>query len=123
MAPGLSADGYTVAFLAGAALRPNSPRPTVWIVFLTSMRPGVSRKAGTRELTLGVNSGNPGSTPSIESLSLSPDGSTIAFTSSRDSFVLPEPDPFGAFRPFPTVSDLYVIHLACEHTGTCSRGL
>ncbi len=75
------------------------------------MAPGITRKAGTRELTLGVSSGNPGSTPSIESLTLSPDGSTIAFTSLRDSFVLPEPDPIGAFRALPTASDLYVINL------------
>jgi Tol biopolymer transport system component len=110
-APGLSEDGYTVAFLAGAALRPNITKSTGLDVFLTSMRPGVSRKQGTRELTLGVSSGNPGSTPSIESLAFSQDGSTIAFTSPRDSFVLPEPRLVGAFRPFPTASDLYVINL------------
>lgn len=111
-APALSADGYTVAFLAGAALRPNITKSSGLDVFLTSMRPGATRKASTRELTLGVKSGNPGSTPSIESLALSADGSTIAFTSSRDSFVLPEPAPIGAFRPLPTANDLYVIHLA-----------
>ncbi|MGA8363764.1 MAG: hypothetical protein WB709_04515 [Solirubrobacteraceae bacterium] len=113
-APGLSTDGYTVAFLAGSALRPNITKTNGLDLFLTSMRPGVSRKAGTRELTLGVKSGNPGSTPSIESVALSPDGSTIAFTSLRDSFVLPEPDPVGAFRSFPTVGDLYVVHLGAN---------
>jgi Tol biopolymer transport system component len=111
-APGLSADGYTVAFLAGAALRPNITKSRGLDIFLTSMLPGVTRKAGTRELTLGVNSGNPGSTPSIESLALSPDGSTIAFTTSRDEFVLPEPRPVGVFRAVATSTDLYVIHLA-----------
>ncbi|HEY2587256.1 MAG TPA: hypothetical protein VGI81_16035 [Tepidisphaeraceae bacterium] len=111
-APGLSGDGYTVAFLAGSALRPNVTKSSGLDVFITSMRPGVSRKAGTRELTLGVKSGNPGSTPSIESLALSPDGSTIAFTSLRDSFVLPEPQPIGSLRALPNASDLYVIHLA-----------
>jgi Tol biopolymer transport system component len=112
--PGLSSDGYTVAFLAGAALRPNVTKSNGLDVFLTSMAPGVTRKAGTRELTLGVSSGNPGSTPSIDSLALSPDGSTIAFTSLRDSFVLPEPKPIGAFRPQPTASDLYVIDLTAD---------
>jgi Tol biopolymer transport system component len=111
VAPGLSADGYTVAFLAGAALRPNITKPNGLDVFVTSMRPGVSRKQGTRELTLAANSGNPGSTPSIESLAFSSDGSTIAFTSSRDDFVLPEPRPVGSFRPVPTTNDLYVVHL------------
>jgi hypothetical protein len=113
-APGLSADGYTVAFLAGAALRPNITKSTGLDVFLTSMRPGVTRKAGTRELTLAVSSGAQGSTPSIESLALSRDGSTIAFTTPRDSFVLSEPQPIGVFRPLPTASDLYVIHLAAN---------
>ena len=78
------------------------------------MTPGVTRKAGTRELTLGVDTGNPGSTPSIESLALSPDGSTIAFTSLRDDFVLPEPHPIGAFRSLPPDGDLYVIHLGAN---------
>jgi Tol biopolymer transport system component len=114
VAPGLSADGYTVAFLVGAALRPNITKSTGLDVFLTSMRPDITRKAGTRELTLAVSSGAQGSTPSIESLALSQDGSTIAFTTPRDSFVLPEPLPTGAFRPLPTASDLYVIHLAAN---------
>lgn len=111
-APGLSADGYTVAFLAGAALRTHNTKTSGLDVFLTSMRPGVARKAGTSELTLDVPSGNIGSTPSIESLSLSSDGSTIAFTSARDDFVLPEPHPVGGFKAFPRASELYVVHLA-----------
>jgi Tol biopolymer transport system component len=112
VAPGLSADGYTVAFLAGAALRPNITKPGGLDVFLTSMLPGVTRKQGTRELTLAASTGNPGASPSIESLALSTDGSTIAFTTPRDNFVLAEPQPIGGFRPSPTASDLYVIHLA-----------
>jgi Tol biopolymer transport system component len=112
VAPGLSGDGYTVAFLAGAALRPNITKPGGLDVFTTSMLPGVSRKQGTRELTLAASTGNPGASPSIESLALSSDGSTIAFTTPRDNFVLPEPQPVGGFRPSPTASDLYVIHLA-----------
>jgi Tol biopolymer transport system component len=112
--PSLSSDGYTVAFLAGAALRPNVTKSNGLDVFLTSMRPGVTRKAGTRQLTLAVSSGAQGSTPSIDSLALSPDGSTIAFTSLRDSFVLPEPKPIGAFRPQPTANDLYVIDLTAD---------
>lgn len=111
-APGLSGDGYTVAFLAGAALRTPNTKSTGLDVFLTSMRPGVTRKAGTRELTLDVPSGNIGSTPSIESLALSADGTTIVFTSARDDFVLPEPRPVGAFKAFPKATDIYVIHLA-----------
>ncbi len=119
-APGLSTDGYMVAFLAGSALRPNITKVNGLDLILTSMRPGVTRKAGTRELTLGVSSGNPGSTQSIESVALSPDGSTIAFTSLREDYVLPEPEPVGSFRGFPTVGDLYVIHLG---SSTLERGV
>ena len=54
-APGLSEDGYTVAFLAAAALRPDVTKADGLDLFLTNMRPGVTRKAGTRELTLGVS--------------------------------------------------------------------
>ncbi len=113
-APGLSEDGYTVAFLAAAALRPDITKSIGLDAFVTSMAPGITRKAGTRELTLGVESGSQGSTQSIESIALSPDGSTIAFTTLRDSFVLPEPDPIGAFSPLPTLSNLYVIHLGAN---------
>lgn len=111
-APSMSNDGYTVAFLAGAALRPNITKSAGLDAFITSMAPGMTRKSSTRELTLGVKSGNPGSTPSIESLALSADGRTLAFTTLRDSFVLSEPRPIGVFRPVPTTSDLYVVHLA-----------
>jgi Tol biopolymer transport system component len=118
--PALSANGYTVAFLAGAALRPNITKSSGLDLFVTSMAPGATRKNSTRELTLGVSSGNPGSTPSIESIAMSPDGSTIAFTSLRDDFVLPEPLPIGSFRAAVTSSDLYVVNL---HENTLERAL
>jgi hypothetical protein len=110
-APALSEDGYTVAFLAAAALRPDVTKSIGLDAFVTSMAPGVTRKVGTRELTLGAPSGESGSTQPIESIALSPDGSTVAFTTPRDDFLLPEPTPIGSFRPLPLGSDLYVVHL------------
>lgn len=110
-APALSEDGYTVAFLAAAALRPDVTKSIGLDAFVTSMAPGVTRKAGTRELTLGAPSDESGSTQPIESIALSPDGSTVAFTTPRDDFLLPEPTPIGSFRPLPLGSDLYVVHL------------
>lgn len=113
--PALSADGYTVAFLAGAALRPNVTKSDGLDVFTTIMAPGVSRKAGTRELTLAASSGSDSrGAPTIESLAMSADASTIAFTTVRDEFVLPNPTPMGTFRPQPTVRDLYVIDLGAN---------
>lgn len=114
-APALSADGYTVAFLASPALRPDIAKPGNLDVFLTSMRPGVTRKAGTSELTLSANGSGGRSLGSVESVALSPDGSTIAFNTFRDLFVLGEPAPTGSFRPQPTVSELYAVHLG-THT-------
>jgi hypothetical protein len=113
-APGLSADGYTVAFLASTSLRTDIAKPPGLDVFLTSMRPGVTRKAGTSELTLAASGSGSRALGSIESLALSPDASTLAFTTQRDSFVLPEPAPIGSFRPEPTARDLYVIHLGAN---------
>ena len=110
--PGLSADGYTVAFLASPGLRPDVAKPGRLDLFLTSMRPGVTRKAGTSELTLAANGSGSRALPSIESLALSPDGSTIAFTTLRDLFVLGAPAPVGTFSPVPLEKELYVVHLA-----------
>jgi Tol biopolymer transport system component/ribosomal protein L28 len=109
-APSLSADGYTVAFLASPALRPDVAKPGNLDVFVTSMRPGVTRKAGTSELTLSANGSNGRSLGSVESVALSPDASTLAFNTYRDLFVLGEPAPTGSFRPQPTASELYVVH-------------
>ncbi len=111
-APVLSADGYTVAFLASSGLRPaDIAKPNGLDVFVTSMRPGVSRKAGTSELTLAAKGSGGRSLGTVESLALSSDGSTIAFTSTRDLFVLSEPVPVGTFSPQPNLSELYVINL------------
>jgi Tol biopolymer transport system component len=111
-APGLSADGDTVAFLAGSALRPNDLKPESLDVFLTSMAPGITRKEGTRELTLAVNSAQGNGNASITSLDLSADGSHIAFTSQRNAFVLSEPVPTGSFSTTGQQSELYVIDLS-----------
>ena len=119
-APGLSSDGYTVAFLAGSALRPNDLKPDSLDVFLTSMAPGVTRKAGTHELTLAVNGAQGDGNASITSLAMSSDGTHIAFVSQRNSFVLSEPVSTGSFSTTAEQSELDVIDLA---TNTLERGV
>jgi Tol biopolymer transport system component len=119
-APGLSADGNTVAFLAGSALRPNDLKPESLDVFLTSMAPGITRKAGTRELTLAVNSAQGDGNASVTSLALSPDGSHIAFVSQRNAFVLGEPASIGSFSTTGEQSELDVIDLT---TNTLERAV
>jgi hypothetical protein len=119
-APGLSADGYTVAFLAGSELRPADTKPDALDAFLASMRPGVSRKEGTRELTLAVNGARGNGNASITSLALSPDGTHIAFVSQRNAFALSEPAPIGSFSATGEQNELYVIDLA---TNTLERAV
>lgn len=119
-APGLSADGYTVAFLAGSAFRPNTLKPESLDVFLTSMSPGVTRKVGTRELTLAVNGTVGDGNASITSLALSPDGSHIAFVSQRNAFVLSEPAATGSFSTTGEQSELGLIDLS---TNTLERAV
>jgi Tol biopolymer transport system component len=118
--PALSADGYTVAFLAGGAIRPNFLKPDSLDVYQTSMRPGVTRKAGTRALTLAVNGAQGDGNASITSLAMSSDGSHIAFVSQRNAFVLSAPAPTGSFSATGQQSELYVIDLS---TNTLERAV
>jgi Tol biopolymer transport system component len=112
--PALSADGYTVAFLAGGAIRPNFLKPDSLDVYVTSMRPGVTRKAGTRALTLAVNGAQGDGNASITSLAMSSDGSHIAFVSQRNAFVLSEPTSTGSFSTTGQQSELFVISLSAN---------
>jgi Tol biopolymer transport system component len=113
-APGLSSDGYTVAFLAGSALRPDPVKAEGLDIFLTSMKPGVTRKAGTSELTRAVNGAQGDGSASITSLALSSDGTHIAFVTQRDSYVLPTPDPVGSFSTTGKQSELYMVDLTTD---------
>jgi Tol biopolymer transport system component len=119
-APGLSADGYTVAFLTGSSLRPNIAKADALDVFLTNMSPGVTRKAGTRELTLAVSGAQGDGNAPVTSLALSSDGTHIAFVSQRNAFVLPEPIPTGSFSTTGGQSELDEIDLS---TNTLDRAV
>lgn len=113
-APSLSADGYTVAFLTGSGLRPNTLKADVYDLFVTSMRPGVTRKAGTRELTLAVNGARGDGNAPVTSLAMSADGSHIAFVSQRNAFVLSEPAAVGNFSQSAQESELNMIDLSSD---------
>jgi hypothetical protein len=112
--PSLSANGYTVAFLTGSSLRPNTLKADALDLFLTNMAPGVTRKGGTRELTLAVNNAQGDGNAPITSLALSAGGSRIAFVSQRNAFVLSEPAPTGSFSKLAEQSELYVINLPAD---------
>lgn len=116
--PVLSDDGYTVAFLASANLRPNLTGLPGRDVFVTSMNPGVSRKDATQELTREGAPSDEGAIGQVEDLAISGDGRRIAFTAARSRFVLPSPQPIGTFRSFPDFRDVFVIDRAA---GTLER--
>ena len=123
-APALSADGWTVAYLAAAAGRPtnvNNPGPDL---FVTSMRPGISRKAGTVELTREGDPNDLLQSAPIESVSMAADGVHLAITTSRARFVLPAIVPLGAlFRRQPDAREIYVLDLAAGTIERAVRGI
>ena len=108
--PALSGDGYAVAFLTGAG-----PRPVLFTgagldLYVTDMRPGMSRKAATVELTRDT-AGDPTSSPPIDSIAMSRDGRFVALTTVRTKFALPALQLLGEPRQVPGARELYVVDL------------
>lgn len=114
IAPAVSRDGYRVVFLTSQGLRPTSTNQTGLDVFVTDMTPGVSRKAGTIEVTRDPQGGNLASIGSIRAVSLSGDDEHIAMTTTRTSFVLPTYSSLGTFRALPDTSEVYIVDLAAR---------
>lgn len=108
--PALSADGRTVAFLTGAGPRPLTSTGGSLDLYLTSMAPGTSRKAGTRELTR-EGTGNQDASYPIDGLVLSGDAKHIALSTERTTFVLPGLRQLGAPRALADHRDVYLIDL------------
>ena len=109
--PSLSADGYRVAFAAGPALRP-SPQGNNNDLFVTDMRPGITRKAGTLELTReGTGTTGPAS-DQIDFVAISADGNRLAFTTARYEFILSTPRLVDSPASVdPVVRELYLLDL------------
>ncbi len=115
-APALSADGSMVAFIAGAPPRPAPAGDTALDAYLTSMAPGVSRKAGTRVITLGTVLANPRANNDIDSISMSADATRLLLTTTRSQFLAPTPPLIGAPRSNPGGDELYLVDLARNET-------
>jgi len=116
LAPALSADGSMVAFIAGAPPRPAPAGDTALDVYLTSMAPGISRKAGTRVITIGTLLANPRADNDIDSVSMSADATRLLLTTTRSQFLAPTPPLIGAQRSNPVGDELYLIDLARNET-------
>jgi len=120
-APALSADGLTVAFLAAAAGRPTNVSNPGLDLFVTDMRPGMTRKAGTRELTVEGAADDLTQSAPIESVSMSADGVHVLLTTLRSRFVLRALTPIGpAFRAQPDAREVYAVDL---RAGTIERAV
>lgn len=108
--PSLSADGRKVAFVTSVAPRATIPTGSSADLYVTDMSPGVSRKAGTTELTREAlriaESGDP-----IDGFSLSADGRWLAVTTFRRAFTLPALSLDGAVRGSSTARELYLVDL------------
>jgi hypothetical protein len=109
--PALSGDGYSVAFLTGSGLRPTEFPGTTLDLFLTDMRPGITRKSATVELTRAPISGDPAAGPPLTSLAMSSGGRYLAITTSRTQFALPALGLLGAPRAVPGINELYMVDL------------
>lgn len=108
--PAVSADGWTIAFIVSSSARGQSQTGIAGDLFLTSMRPGVSRKAGTVELTREGLAGTGVADP-IEGVALSPDGRWAAVTSFRRGFTFSALRPLGSARTDGAARELYLVDL------------
>ena len=111
-APALGRDGWTVAYVAGAAPRPALASDPALDVFLTDMRPGVSRKAGTRAITKGTTAFNARANGDVQSVALSGDGTRLLLVTGRSQFLAPTPPLLGDARSSPGGNELYLVDLA-----------
>ncbi|MBU6337962.1 MAG: hypothetical protein KGR19_09155 [Acidobacteria bacterium] len=104
----LSADGRKVAFVTSVAPRATIPTGASADLYVTDMSPGISRKAGTVELTREAlripEAGDP-----IDGLSLSADGRWLAVTTFRRAFTLPALATDGTVRSNSSARELYLV--------------
>ncbi len=117
--PRLSADGYTVAFIARAQLAslgegfgigPDGPSD----LYVVNMRNGHTRMDALRQLTR-LASGNEtdvATTAAILDFGISPDGSQLAFSTRRTRFVLGSPSYVTAAAAQAGMGELFQVDLA-----------
>lgn len=128
--PQLSADGYTVAFLATAplvalgndfGLGVEARHPDVYVA---NMHPGVSRTQALRplsELASGNEQAIATNAPIID-LAISADGTQVAFTTKRTEFPLDVPAFVSVPAAIPGLSEVFDADLADETLTRVSEG-
>lgn len=109
-APALSGDGWTVAYLTAAGERPTAADDGYMDVFVTSMRPGLSRKQATTAVTKGTTAANARANGDVESLALSADGRRVVLVTTRREFLPPAPALLSPVRASPPqTTELYAL--------------
>ena len=108
--PALSGDGRRVAFLTQSARRGLEAVAAVDL-FVTDMSPGVSRKAGTVEVTREGTSRDPVASGPVVSVNLSADGRWAAVVTPRTRFLVPQFALIGDVRIAAGTNELYLIDL------------
>lgn len=109
--PALSGDGYTIAFLTGAGPRPFVQSGAGLDLYVTDMRPGLSRKAATVELTRDNVTFDLATSSPLGSVAISPDGRYVGLTTSRTRFTLPALRLVGSARAVAGPQEVYAVDL------------
>lgn len=109
--PAISHDGWRIAYLTNASPRAQPQTGFGGDLYVTDMSPGVSRKAGTLELTREAL-GSIGANEPVEGVAISADGRWVALTTFRRTFSLPALRATGAPRGDGSARELYLVDLS-----------
>lgn len=122
--PVMSADGTRVAYLTNAGPRGSLVVGTVNDLYLTDLRPGVSLRASTIELTREAGT-TAATNAGLDAVAMSADGRWIVFTTMRTQQPLAALRVVGPTRAAATVRDLYLVDTrerTVERAGTSAAG-
>jgi hypothetical protein len=129
--PRLSADGYTVAFMAQAPLvalghdfgRPGGGQPSD--LYVADMHPGLTRTQALAPITelAGAETAGIAYTGPIVDFDISPSGEQVAFTTRRTQFPLGEPAYISPASPEPGLNELFDADLADETVTRVTHGV
>jgi hypothetical protein len=128
LVPRLSADGYTVAFLAEAPLASVVGTKLQNVengdLFVANMHPGLTRTQALRQLTepASASGGEIAATAPIVDMDISADGTQVAFTTKRTQFPLGSLTDVTAPAAVPGMLELFDVDLADDTLTRVSTG-
>lgn len=119
----ISRDGRRVAFRSMERPRGVEEREPSSDIFVATMFPGDTRKTSTRDITRASITGEPAAAAHISDVAISPDGTTIAFSTTRVRFTLANFAFTGVSLPAPGVSAVYVADLSAGSISLASASV